>query len=461
MLLDEGGGAPLTVARLPEPGLLAHMSFAWDSSDRIVAGWVGPLLTVGAAGGELDELPLHGFTVEDFVQGFPSFLPDERRLLFSSTDRLELLELETGLRTELLHVEGGALRATNARYLPTGHLVYGLSGSIMAVPFDLEAGVIVGTPTPVVSRVYSSGRIGSHYFTVSPQGRLIYVEGVSGNGLAWVDRDGTPDLLEGADGTYRWPRVSSDGRQIAVTVATPATPATGVTGLWIGGLNLDRMRPLGSGFTVQGIWHPEDEAIVAVTPSGIINRFESDGTATTLVSMGGATAPRSWTPEGALLIEFEGDILALDEEGETRPVLATPADELAPAMSPDGRWLAYVSNESGQMEVMVSAWRLTGASTRISVNGGGEPAWSRDGSELFYRDGIQMLAVAVGADGTFGQPEVLFERRFGTDLGQVANYDVGEDGRFLMVVTEEDASDVQVNIVENWFSELERLVPVP
>ena len=150
----------------------------------------------------------------------------------------------------------------------------------------------------------------------------------------------------------------------------------------------------------------------------------------------------------------------LTEDGDELPIVHTDADEVAPTVSSNGQWMAYVSNASGQPEVWVKSWGDTGTPIPVSNSGGTEPTWSRNGRELFYRRGEQMLSVAVGEDGSLEQPEVLFERRFATDLGEVANYDVGPDGRFLMILTDEDSTTTQVNVVEDWFEDLTRLVPI-
>ena len=159
------------------------------------------------------------------------------------------------------------------------------------------------------------------------------------------------------------------------------------------------------------------------------------------------------------MVERDGDIWLLTEDGEQSPVVNTGADEQSPTISPNGEWLAYVSNESGRLEVWAKSWPIAGTPRLVSVDGGTEPAWARDGRERFYRNGDQMLSVAVADDGTFGRPEVVFERRYATDLGEAANYDVGPDGRFLMIMTDEDSTTTQINIVQNWFEELTRLVP--
>ena len=461
VLLDEGG-APLTIARLPDRNNVAHGNFAWGADDTIVAGWIlgGPPLSVSAAGGDLTPLPEFEDWREDFLYGFPQFLPGERAVLLSTTAGIELLEIDTGEHIVLVEGERGPSDGVlgdlfSPRYAPTGHLVYGQRGNLMAVPFNLEQRMVTGTPTPVLSSVYSSGRIDSHYYDFSSDGTLVYVAGQSGNRLAWVDRNGTPAPVETTEGTYRWPRISPDGAQVAVTVVSPTTG----TNLWVGDRSLDRLRPLTRGTGAAGVWSPDSAELIFVGYGGIYRQDIATSGPMVLHETSNAMS-RSWTSDGTVLFEQEGDIWALTQDGEQLAVVGTDADELAPTVSPNGRWMAYVSDESGQPEVWARSWPDAEVPRLLSTGGGTEPAWSWDSRELFYRADDQMLSVPVGDDGTFGQPKVLFERRYATDIGEAANYDVAPDGRFLMILTDEDSTTTQINIVQDWFEELKRLVPV-
>ena len=166
------------------------------------------------------------------------------------------------------------------------------------VPFDLKRRAVTGTPIPVLSGVYSSGRINSHYYTFSSSGTLVYVAGESGNRLAWVDRDGIPTPVETSEGTYRWPRISPDGSQVAVTVASRGT---GNTSVWVGQSELDRLRPLTRLLRVGGVWDPGGSALVLVDPVGIQRQDVGTSTAVLLHETGMTAIPRSWTPDGASL----------------------------------------------------------------------------------------------------------------------------------------------------------------
>jgi len=159
-----------------------------------------------------------------------------------------------------------------------------------------------------------------------------------------------------------------------------------------------------------------------------------------------------------------GDLWTLSlDDGSVTPLLRSPANERSPAFSPDGRWLAFASDQSGIDQVYVQAYPGPGPPIRISTDGGREPVWSRDGRELFYRHGGAMVAAPVRTERPLapGRPIRLFEDRYATEYLGRSNYDVGPDGRFLMVEVEEGSERARLDVILNWFDELERLVPVP
>lgn len=200
----------------------------------------------------------------------------------------------------------------------------------------------------------------------------------------------------------------------------------------------------------------------------------SGGTARlTTSSAPSADTPQSFSPDGQLLAFFtnnpktQRDIWVATVKDQKRLLfLGTPANEGAPRFSPDGRWLAYVSDESGRPEIYVQPYPGPGGKWQISVDGGIEPAWNPNGRELFYRSGNRMMAVQVALQPTFsaGRPTMLFEGEYLASPfpNTGTTYDVTRDGqRFLMVKDIEQASATQINVVVNWFEELKRLVPIP
>jgi Tol biopolymer transport system component len=184
-----------------------------------------------------------------------------------------------------------------------------------------------------------------------------------------------------------------------------------------------------------------------------------------------ARVPMSWSPDGQLLAFMENnpttgyDIWMLRlADLKAQPFLRTPFNESVPRFSPDGRWLAYISNESGRFEVYMQPYPGPGGKWLISTEGGTEPAWNSNGRELFYRSGDKMMAVDIATQPSFmaGKPRVLFEGRYVATPATSPNYDVSRDGqRFLMLKpSEQEASTpTQINVVLNWFEELKRRVP--
>jgi serine/threonine-protein kinase len=199
---------------------------------------------------------------------------------------------------------------------------------------------------------------------------------------------------------------------------------------------------------------------------------DGSGTAQLLVQVEANTpAASSWSPDGRILAFYDinpntvRDIwtMPLDGSAEPTPILVTEFNEHSPMFSPDGDWLAYVSDESGREEVYVRPYPGPGAKHPVSSEGGREPVWSADGQELFYRNGDKMMVVAVETEPDFnaGRPRVLFEGSYAMGSGGGYNYDVTPDGRrFLMVRRQLGPAPRQINVVLNWAEELKRLVPV-
>ena len=399
----------------------------------------------------------------------PHLLPGGEWVLFSlrpaggtSWDQAQIVmqSLATGERIVL--VDGGH----DARYLPTGHLVYGSNGVLLAVPFDLASRQVTGGAVPLVEGLADAGAFtNAVQFSVAGTGALVYARGlaIAPNTLMWVDRDGLATPLTAEVDDYTHPRLSPDGTQVAVS-------STG--GVWVFGVERGtRLR-----LTLEGdhpIWTPDGTRVTFNRGRSLLWRpadgsAEEEELATVDANRGDAARPMSWSPGGETLVFEAGqfvagtDVLELSPDGAASPLLDTPFVEAGPAFSPDGRWLAYTSNESGRDEVYVQAYPGPGGRWPISPQGGRAPVWSHDGRELFYHIGDAVMAVAVQTDPVFtaGNPQLLFEGTYLADAAGHPRYDVSPDGRrFLMIRPGTPDENAGLVLVQNWFEELRRLVP--
>jgi eukaryotic-like serine/threonine-protein kinase len=430
--------------------------------------------TVSAAGGKVREL----LTAEQLssapVRSF-QILPGGETLLISSAPRtarnpqdnnlIEALTIKTGQRKTL--VSG----STQARYLPTGHLVFLRNGTLMAAPLDLARLELSGTPVEVMSGVRQQQYTGLAAFSCSHVGTCVYVAGgtAASRTIAVVDRSGVARTLPLPPKSYTHPRFSPTGDRISWwleqyrcdvevydmargTVTRLASDADNHFPIWTpDGRRITSLAGRESRYEIVS-WPVNGEGSEEVTP----------GTPSGLTP----NTPLSWSPTGVLAFADRGDIWLVPRrgEGEPRPLETTRFTETAPAFSPDGRWLAYLSDESGRFEVYVRPFPGPGEKYLISTGGGGEPAWSRNGRELFFRNGEQLMVVDVRTTPAFSasRPRLLFTGAFTRRGIDAVNYDVSPDGQSFVMLNsgEDERAASQINVVFNWFDELKQRVPV-
>jgi serine/threonine-protein kinase len=464
------GGPPLEICDVAQvvPGA------SWGPDDTIYFTFTrgSGLVRVPASGGVPEELTSPDFASGETEHGWPKVLPGGESLVFTIASaegsHIGALSLQTGETRTLLRGSGGA------RYVSTGHLVYTRAGGMLAVPFDPKNLEITGSPTPVSEDIFinrAQGR-GLAAFSVSDDGLLAYVPGgaaASENSLVWVDRQGRTEPLTAELGSYEWPRLSPDGKKVAVANRS----IKGEINIWI----LDTERDTRSRLTLEGsnilpIWTPDGERVAfssSRSGSEAVSIYwksaDGSGEADEILRGENPIFPRSFSPDGRLLAVTEWaptsmrNIWMLNIEGDRSPmpVLTTTFDEYAPAFSPDGRWLAYVSDETGRDEVYVRRYPGEGGKSLVSTGGGSVPAWSADGRELFYRNGQSMMAVSVETEPAFRaeKPRLLFEGNFKRGVYDSMSYDASPDGRrFVMVEGTSDIAPDQIKVVLNWFGDL-------
>jgi serine/threonine-protein kinase len=452
------GGAPLTLCEVRNP-----WGATWSEADTIFfAAMQSANITGIAADGGTPEVVTSG---TDYF--WPQALPGGNALLFNnSSRRIAVILLETGAEKVLL--EGG----TQPRYVPTGHLVYSGEGGLLAVPFDLERLEVTGTPVSILDDVRNEGRLLPTHYTFSSDGSLVYVSGASPayGRLVWVDRQGTRKPLDAPSGLYGAFQLSPDGRRLAITVTGARDD------VWIYDLERDtRSRLTLAGNNGFPIWSPDGKWVAFNSDRGgawNLFRKPADGSdeAERLTTSEHWQVPYSWSRDGKRIAfvdwsETGGDIWLLSTEGDKspEPFLVTQFEESAPAFSPEGRWIAYYSSESGRPELYVQPFPGPGRRWQISNEGSWHPVWSPIGDEIFYqhhsRKKWMVSAVTTQPEFSAETPRLLFEGNYLVFQGRT--YDVAPDGERLLLVEslEESTTTTRLHVVLNWFDELERLVP--
>ena len=419
-------------------------------------------------------------TTLDFAQGerthrWPDVLPSGTDVLFTlaragsgSFDEGEVVvaSLVTGERRVLL------THASCARYVPTGHLVYMRGGSIMAVPFDVERLEVLGPAVAVVDGVMTQPT-GAGQFTFSETGCLVHLTGNAHDvrrRLVWVDGHGGVETLAIREQAIEEPRLTPDGARIAFGVRAITND------IWV--YELDE--PAAKRVTFDGdnfapIWTPDGQRLTFSSnrngPCHIFWQPVDAHEPTLLVGGDFDLVPGSWSPDGNVLLFTEynpqtgAGVWMCSPLGDEppRPVMRSLHNDFSPAFAPDGRSYAYTSDESGQLEVYLSAFPPTGAKTQISTDGGAESVWSPDGDRLYFRNGssISFVEMDLEARRPTSPPKLAAEGPY--QAGAIAglpNYDVTGDGRLLLIaqtaaVTQPD----ELSVTINWFSDLVSRVP--
>jgi Tol biopolymer transport system component len=472
------GGLPVTLCDAPLP-----RGGSWGADGTIVfaPGAMSGLWRIPASGGEPRRV-----TTPDAAKGerhyFPQLLPDGEHVLFdlwdpNQTSRVAVVSLRTGEQRILVK------DAAYPRYLPTGHLLFTRPGTLFAVPFSLKSLEISGSPVPLLDDlVTNSPYTRQAEYTFSQEGTLVYVPDLQlQRTLVWVDRKGAAEEIPFQPGGYYAVVLSPDGGRLATLTFEKGERTALLFGDFVRGT---LSRSTAEGFLSSLASAPDGKRVgFSFAPAGRgMNRVywqSADGSTPPELLTGETDLQQEWpssfSPDGSLLLVtvhkfsdsgptntgYDIFVLPLGGARTLRPFLQTKYAESSAAFSPDGRWVAYISDESGRREVFVRPFPGPGAKWQISTEGGSEPRWSRSGRELFYRNGDKMLIVDVETKPTFrpGRPRTLFEGLYNGD--SVNSYDVAPDGnRFLMIKPDPaESGPTHVKVVLNWFEEVKRRVP--
>ena len=482
------GGTAVTVCPADPP-----YGMSWGADGIVVGQGTKGIMRVSASGGKPEWLVT--LKADEVAEG-PQILPGGQAVLFTLAtatgadagwDKAHIVvqSLKSGERKTL--VEGGS----NASYVPTGHLVYALGGTLLGVPFDLPSLAVTGGSTPIVEgvRLVPSDfgpmiTTGSAQFSFSHTGSLVYIPGPASAAsaqldLAFIDRQGAVEPLKLPPGPYEFPRISPDGKRIAFGSDDGKEAIVWIYEL--SGANPPRRLTFG-GRNRFPIWSADGGRVVYQSDRGgdlgvFWQRADGSGTAERLTTpdQGTAHRPDSWSPKGETFL-FEvtkGASYAL-WSFSLKDRKAAPFGDVQSSLprnaifSPDGRWVAYQSNESGVGSVFVQPFPATGAKYQIAKGTGALPFWSPDGKALFYGPGVgQWVVVSVNTQPSFtvGNPVPVPRGAFKSlGPGFARNNDIMPDGKRIIGViqagqTPSDGNTTQILVVLNWFEELKARVP--
>ena len=435
---------------------------SWNRSDEIVFGpnFAAPLFRVPAAGGKPTPLTVLDERAGETSHRFPWFLPDGRHFLYTARNAdpektaVYAGDLESRDHRPLLKA------ASNAMYALPGFLLFMREKTLMAQPFDARSLKTTGDPSPVAEQVdYLPGSIQGQ-FSVSQTGVLVYNSGGGSlkSQITWFDRSGKALGTVGPPSVMQSPAISPDGSTVVVD---RLDETSGTYALWLH----DLVHQTGSRFTFDPsnhmfpIWSPDGNLILfSSNRTGEFSLYQKAASGaekeSLLFKAEGQTVPTDWSPSSVLFsnvaVSTGTDLWSLPATGKAAPVLRTRYAEAHGRLSPDGRWLAYDSDESGQLEVYVQTFPGAEGKWQISPAGGTRPVWSRSGNELFYVSAdnkLTSVSVQTGDRFAKGVPRPLFD----VHMPPTGTYDVSRDGsRFLILKGIDPEVAAPITVVVNW-----------
>jgi Tol biopolymer transport system component/predicted Ser/Thr protein kinase len=470
------GGSAITLC----PASATFTGGSWGEDGNIIAALVpaGPLSRIPAGGGA--PTPVTELAHGEATHRWPQILPGGKAVLFTAHTmigggfegaNIEVTSLQDGRRKTLQR------GATYGRYLSSGHLIYVNRGTLFAVPFSLDTLAVRGTPAPVLDQLAYSTQFGSADLDVSRNGTLVYRsgEGAATVSVQWLDGAGKTQLLGVKLSPIFYLRFSPDGQRLALSGGD----------LWVYDPQRDSMTRLTfDGKTVDyPVWSPDGRCILFHSPEGMFwTRADGAGKPQRLTQSQEAQYPGSFTADGSRLAFSQSanatasDLWTMPVEsdgaglraGKPEVFLQTPFNEAYGRFSPDGRWLAYASDESGTFQIYVRAFPDKGGKWQVSNSSGLFPVWSRNGRDLFFRtldNQIMVAAYSVKGD-SFApdKPRAWSEKRL-ANLGFAGNYDLAPDGKRVAALLPAEGPGEQqaqnhVIFLQNFFDEVRRRAPV-
>lgn len=482
------GGEPVTLCECE-----TRWGASWGTSGNIVFGSGNDgLLRVSESGGNPVQLTSLDKESGEISHRLPHFLPDGRSVLFTSPLRSDALDSQANVF--IYSIDSGErkllVEGWDARYAPTGHLIFAREGSIWSVAFDPRSWTVSGPEVPVLEGVTHSIftvnptlRTGAAQMAFSDSGLLVFTQGtvfpeIKGPAV-WVDRQGQEEPLEMEPRNFLTARISPGGQRVLLTTIYPPQD------VWMyDAARRTTRRQTFDERTLYAIWGPAEGQFTYSSsreaPRPLLTRQLDSG-----LEQGKRLSPElefflrpsAWSPDAEALFvvasnpETSFDIALLYPDGELEWLMKTRFIEQYPELSPDGQWLVYTSDQSGRHEVYVRSFPEAERTLQISTDGGIEPAWSRDGREIFYRWRNEFYSVSLSRSGgslTASGPVKLFEGNYGS-VHAVRSYDIAPDGRFILVKRPDDSAleaaidqffPGRIQLIQNWFEDLRSRNPV-
>ena len=481
------GGAAVTLCDAP-----FDLGGSWGDDGTIVfTPNIAALSKISSAGGTPQTLTTLDKQGGEVTHRWPQVLPGGKAVLFTASTGVAGASFEDA-QIVVYSMASGQRKTVQrggfyARYLPSGHMVYMHEGTLFAVPFDLQRLEVTGQPTPILEGVVANPGTGGAQFSFSETGNLVYVADRGGGqsvSIYWMDHEGKFTSLRETPGDYVNPAFSPDGKRLALEMFDGKR-----RDIWVYEWERDTLTRLTFGGEANAfpVWTPDGQRIVysSQEKAGMSNlwwiRADGAGDAQRLAESKSNQFVGSWRPDGKVLAFFQlnpgtnFDIMTLSIEGnekagwkpgEPKPFVNSAFNEAAPVFSPDGRWLAYASNESGSFEVYVRPFPSGEGKWQISTGGGLFSKWSHNGKELFYRtkdSKIMMVTYTASGDSFRADKPQLWSPGQFTDRGGAYNFDLHPDGkRFAVLKTpsaEQTAAVNKVSFIFNFFDEIRRKLP--
>jgi Tol biopolymer transport system component len=428
-----------------------------DNGDILFSTVPGPILRVADTGGPVSPVTSLADPDKEELHLFPLFLPDGKRFLF----HLRTADpQQTGIYVKAIDSPESRLvlhADSKFAHVEPGYLVYARDGLLMAHPFDADRAVTTGDPIPTAERVEQFTGTGNIQMSLSATGVLVYWGG-SGvlNRLTWMDRRGGVLSTVGDPGFYRNPRLSPDGKRIAVELLDNSSNRD----IWL----IETARGTATRLTfdpgrdASPVWSPDGSAIAWQAPGDL--RMKAVGGGAEQVLLGDPWIPDDWLRDGSSLLchpeqpRLIGLLAIADPARKVRPVVEGRSITTHGRLSPDGRWIAYTSTESGRFEVDVRSFPSGPVKQRVSIDGGVQPKWRADGRELFYLAmDSTLMAVSLKVDDGFqpARAQPLFRTGIATITGNFWHqYDVSSDGQRFLINAPVSSASTMVTVVTNW-----------